>query len=267
MILDRTALRLTPMRAILGFARLEGGIDMSRSLLVACAVALWAAASFPAHAQDAPVVRIENGWQTNQALNIEKGVIESTPAGPGWLSAQWELLPSKLALQFGKDGLRRRTIRNVWTKQYLSFATAFGAAIFKMSPDEAYSDWLIEPVAGYPGYFRIQSVFLGNYLHVERGKLEVGPIQPNWQSAWWKIPGYVPVDYTAAAAAEMARSVAESRARQAAEAEAAQRRANNDQAQAHYQAQQQAAGGSRAERGGGTAIPGFERQGVWRAIG
>jgi hypothetical protein len=222
---------------------------MSRNLFAAFSCAVLATIPLSVLAQDAPVVRIENGWQTHQALNIEKGVIESTPAGPGWLSAQWELLPSKTALHLAKDGLRRRTLRNVWTKQYLTFLGASGQSYFAMAPDDGNADWYIDPVPGYPGYFRIQSVTFesGHYLHVERGKLEVGPIQPNWQSAWWKIPGYVPVDYTAPVAEERARSAARAReelaaasAKMLADEAAAQRRANNDQAQARYQAQQQA---------------------------
>ncbi len=143
--------------------------------------------------------RIENGWQTGQAINVETGAIQSSPAAAGWLSAQWELLPSEVTYFDAALALRMRTIRNAWTKEYLNYVPdkykALAQPGFYMGKSDAGAVWYIDPVPGYPGYYRIESISKGNFLHVEHGKLEVGPIQPGWQSAWWKLPNYTPFDY------------------------------------------------------------------------
>lgn len=190
--------------------------------------------------------RIENGWQISQALNIEKGAIESTPAGPGWLSAQWELLPADVVYFDVAQSLRTRVIRNKWTKEYLNYIPDKYAALaqpgFYMGKSDVGAVWNIDPIPGYPGYYRIESIAKGNFLHVEHGKLEVGPIQPNWQSAWWKLPGYTPFDYATPrrlanekALAEYARddALADVAARLKAEGLAEQKRRLQAQAQAN----------------------------------
>ena len=52
------------------------------------------------------VFRIRNRWITDQFLNIESGTLQSSPAGPGWLSARWTLEPV--------NGTNLYRIRNVW---------------------------------------------------------------------------------------------------------------------------------------------------------
>ncbi len=186
---------------------------MRRAFVLAFALIM---AAVPVAAQEEQFIqtaRIENGWQTNQAINIEKGAIESSPAGAGWLSAQWELMPAETAYFDVAKAMRMRKIRNAWTRKYLSFIPdkykALGEPGLKMSEEEWAAVWYVDPVPGYPGYFRIESLANGNFLHVEHGKLEVGPIQPNWQSAWWKIPGYVPFDYATPRKARIEKNLAE----------------------------------------------------------
>jgi hypothetical protein len=54
----------------------------------------------------AKVFWIRNRWKANQYLNIESGGLQSTPIGPGWLSARWVLEPV--------NGSNVYRIRNVW---------------------------------------------------------------------------------------------------------------------------------------------------------
>jgi len=46
------------------------------------------------------------------------------------------------------------------------------------------SQWILEPVGKY---VRIKDSFFNHYLHTENGRLELGPMQPNWQSALWEL--------------------------------------------------------------------------------
>jgi hypothetical protein len=54
----------------------------------------------------AKVFWIRNRWKSNQYLNVESGNLQSTPIGPGWLSARWTLEPI--------NGTNLYRIRNVW---------------------------------------------------------------------------------------------------------------------------------------------------------
>jgi hypothetical protein len=54
----------------------------------------------------AKVFWIRNRWKPDQYLNIESGTLQSTPIGPGWLSARWVLEPI--------NGTNVYRIRNVW---------------------------------------------------------------------------------------------------------------------------------------------------------
>ena len=65
----------------------------------------------------------------------------------------------------------------------------------KLWPKASSAHWIRENVG--KGYFRLKNRWKGTYMHIERGKVEVGKIKKQWYSAMWKIeadkkrPGYV----------------------------------------------------------------------------
>ena len=214
------------------------------SHLVCVLIVAILALTLEAPAQAQATYRIENSWLTDRAINIETGAVEASTAPDIWWSAQWEIIP------FADSGELRRKwpavpdplnngvfLRNKWTGAYLT-----GKATSLVPPEvklymtpypnvtrqiDAVGDlvdglrlWVLEPVAGYPGNYRIRwAQFSEYYLHMEPQRLVLDTIKPNWQSALWKIPGFALADYASLNGA--ARAELQNRETIAARAEAA----------------------------------------------
>lgn len=135
-------------------------------------------------------VRIENRWKPTEQLNVETGTLASSPAQPGWHSADWLLEPVG-------DGVHVR-IKNRWKGAYINNcrgdeileATATkpnGASL----TDSNCAMWQLEPVDS--GFYRLKNREIGDYIHIENGQLALGNAAPGWYSAMWKLQGYTPV--------------------------------------------------------------------------
>lgn len=124
------------------------------------------------------LVRIQNRWKPDRYLNIEHGRLESSHIKWKWDSARWYI----------EDGRRNSVrLRNFWkSNRFIQSADGY--------PEAAPIDgrgrralWVIEPVYG-TDYVRLRSrQNRDEYLHIEHGDLEVGPIQQGWWSAMWKL--------------------------------------------------------------------------------
>ena len=80
---------------------------------------------------------IQNRWKPNEYLNVESGTIQSTPIGPGWLSARWtfEQVP----------GTGLYLIRNVWQRnEYLNIESGALTA-GPIQPGWYSARWTIQP--------------------------------------------------------------------------------------------------------------------------
>ncbi|WP_187970828.1 RICIN domain-containing protein [Aquibium microcysteis] len=73
------------------------------------------------------------------------------------------------------------TIQNRWTSAFL--ADAGGVALLP-GPDGQATIWIAELVEG-TDHARLRNAASGNYLHVEYGVLQAGPVDPGWWSAMW----------------------------------------------------------------------------------
>lgn len=86
-----------------------------------------------------------------------------------------------LALSVPWAGAQSVTIQNRWTSAYLADA---GGVTLLPGPEGQAATWIAEPVEG-TGYARLRNAASGNYLHVEYGVLQAGPVDPGWWSAMW----------------------------------------------------------------------------------
>lgn len=73
------------------------------------------------------------------------------------------------------------TIQNQWTGAFISDA---GGATLTGDANDPAAQWLFEPVDG-SGPERVRNAATGNYLHVEGGALQAGPIDPGAPTAHW----------------------------------------------------------------------------------
>jgi len=128
--------------------------------------------------QATAAVHIRNVFRGDQQIHVETGAVQSSPAQPGWQSAQWQVEPVP-----GSANVR---IKNVWKGTYLNTETGAIAAT-PAQPGWLSAQWVLEPVAGYPDRVRIKNVWRGTYLHTESGSLGVGDIKPGWLSAMWTM--------------------------------------------------------------------------------
>jgi hypothetical protein len=125
-------------------------------------------------------VRIENRWKPDQQINVETGALASSPAQPGWFSADWIFEPVA-------DGNYVR-IKNRFTGAYIHQQNGRLEA-GAMQRDWQSAMWQTEPADD--GFYRLKNRKTGDYLNIENGTLEVGKALPGWQSAMWKLTGYV----------------------------------------------------------------------------
>ncbi|SMF26838.1 RICIN domain-containing protein [Pseudobacteriovorax antillogorgiicola] len=133
-------------------------------------------------------VRIQNFFNLDSYVNIEYG-LDASPVLPGWFSAQWV---------FEKVGSYYR-IRNRWrTNHYLH--TEYGKLVSgPILPEWLSAQWKV--IQESPAWsdlrdldvpvYRIQNRWQANqYLHMEYGELESGPILSGWWSARWLLEGF-----------------------------------------------------------------------------
>jgi hypothetical protein len=91
---------------------------------------------------------------------------------------------------FASDGYVR--LESVWkSDQQINIETGTPASSATQSGWQS-ADWTLEPAES--GFVRLKNRWKQTYLHVQNGRLEVGPIQPGWYSAMWvqePMPGGV----------------------------------------------------------------------------
>ncbi len=121
--------------------------------------------------------RIQNNWYPNTYIHNENGKIEIGTIQPGWLSAQWRIVPAH-------SGMVR--IQNLWhTDQYLHIQNG-QLEVSTIDNNWASALWKLEPA--HSGWVRIQNSWQKDqYINNSAGKLEAAPIQPNWASALWNL--------------------------------------------------------------------------------
>jgi len=121
--------------------------------------------------------RIDNRWRDG-SVQITQGAAAFGILlfGDGDL-ANWTRIPVP-----GTDYFR---LQNARTGQLL-MADRNGVALTRNGADHA-AQWRARSVDGAPGFTRFENRYLdGQYLHVEHGTLEVGPLQ-DWWSMMWSI--------------------------------------------------------------------------------
>ena len=163
---------------------------MANRLFVVVGLSIFASAG-AASAEDF----LQNRWKPDQYLNIERGLIESTPIQMDWWSAMWAIEPV--------EGLPYVRLRNRWKPdQYLHIERGPLEA-GQISPDWWSAMWTLQPAEG--NFKRIQNRWKPDiFIHIEHGSVAAGPIQPDWWSAMWAIqpaPGTASATATATAPA------------------------------------------------------------------
>lgn len=165
------------------FIHVEHGRIESGTIRADWASAVWALEPVPG----TTFFRIHNRWKQDQYIHIEHGYVESGPIGAGWQSAMWRLEPVT-------GNLYR--IQNTWKQdQYLHIEHGF----IESSP--VGNDWLsavwamTDPNANAPSpstqptrFVRIHNRWrTDQYLNIEHGRPESGPIGQDWLSAFWVL--------------------------------------------------------------------------------
>jgi len=124
--------------------------------------------------------RIGNRWFAGAFLNIESGSLAASTIRSDWLSAQW-------TAETVDGGFVR--LRSVWNTEV--FLNAENQVLQAGAvPSGSWSAlWVVEPVDN-TGYFRLRNGQVeGQYLHMQNGVIELGPIAPDWLGAqWWALP-------------------------------------------------------------------------------
>lgn len=124
------------------------------------------------------VYQIQNRWKTNEFVHVEQPQPVSGPIAPGWLSAQWKLVPV--------EGTGFYQIQNVWRGQSLHIERG----VLECGPIEPgwwSAQWGLETVEGTT-FVRLRNRWKPDVaLHNQNGYLEAGPIDLGWWSAQWQL--------------------------------------------------------------------------------
>ncbi|HEX3600640.1 MAG TPA: protein kinase [Lacipirellulaceae bacterium] len=117
----------------------------------------------------------------NKFINIEHGGVALTPILPGWLSARWILTPAN-----DSNGLKTFRFQNQWKPEQCLNVVDGKVQTGPASMDSSNDFWELDPSTG--GNVRIKCHTIPTaYLRVQNSKLELGPIEPDSESADWKI--------------------------------------------------------------------------------
>ncbi len=133
-------------------------------------------------AQDKVYKPLVNRWKPDQRICVNFFDVVAGQANDGDKTAMWCFNP-----------VQGTEFVNVENGDKSCLKTQFGglAAGFASSWDESL--WAIEQVPGTE-YVEIKNKSTGTYLHIQNGKLELGPREPGWLSSQWILtdnPGKV----------------------------------------------------------------------------
>ncbi|MFN8354853.1 MAG: metallophosphoesterase [Spirosomataceae bacterium] len=110
-------------------------------------------------------------------LGLENGNAGSAPSFPSTSLTQW-------SLEIVGTSAR---IRNTATGDYLNNETG-KLQCTQIQPGWLSARWTLKPVPNMNGLFFIINDWTKDYLHVERGTLELSKItSESWNSAWWQL--------------------------------------------------------------------------------
>lgn len=123
---------------------------------------------------------IQNRWISDQSINIERGVLESSSVSSSLLSDQWIL--ERIS------GTNYYRIKNR-LKPTLFINIENGKLDATTAADGWWStQWILEPVDGTTDQFRIKNRWKADqYINVENSVLTASAVQPGWWSAMWKL--------------------------------------------------------------------------------
>jgi hypothetical protein len=127
-------------------------------------------------------VRIQNVWQPNQYINIEKGPVEADGAPATFHSSHWVTERFRWS-----DGAVTTRFTNRWKPSLvLTFRDGY-VVVASAGSDDRYSHWYVKQVSD--SAYWIQNFVTEKFLHTEYGRLMIGDIGDNyrWDSAKWRL--------------------------------------------------------------------------------
>lgn len=77
-------------------------------------------------------------------------------------------------------------LKNRWKTNEFINVEQLTPASTAIKPEWWSAQWIFEPVEG-TSYYKIKSRWKNQYLHIERGPIELGDIQTGWWSAQWSL--------------------------------------------------------------------------------
>jgi hypothetical protein len=127
--------------------------------------------------QPPPVFNSQNFYQVRNAanntfINVQTGVISSSPIQNGWWSAQWQIIPVPGSIYF--------KLKNRWKSSFIDTDRGY----ITMAPDDRSQGtlWSLEPLQG--NMFYIKNVQSGQYLCVISNQIRLMPDFYNKGSSW-----------------------------------------------------------------------------------
>ncbi|WP_448657450.1 RICIN domain-containing protein [Sphingomonas sp. CJ99] len=126
-------------------------------------------------------VRIENRWKPDMAVESRNSPVRVAPIGPEYVESHWT---------FVKQGNNAYFIVHQATNLVLTAAAR--PTLKPFNNTDTSQVWIVENVGGF---YRIRpgaNAFAGQALHIERGVLEVGAVEPGWWSAHWTLRNFNP---------------------------------------------------------------------------
>jgi len=122
-------------------------------------------------------VRLRNGWQGDQCINVQAGPVVSSAIQPDWWSADWvlELQP------YGEYWIRNR-----WQSDQRLNIQSGSLESSPIQSDWWSARWTFIPVSGTDQY-QIRNVWQPVYLNIQGGALAAGAISQDWWSARWNV--------------------------------------------------------------------------------
>jgi hypothetical protein len=131
----------------------------------------------PVSNQPPPVFTPDNFYQIKNAnnntfVNIQTGVINSSPIQNGWFSAQWQIIPV--------PGSNYVKLKNRWKGNFIDTERGYiTMAPVDQSPGTL---WFLEPVDG--NQFHIKNVQSGQYLSMGPNNIRLTPGNGNPGATW-----------------------------------------------------------------------------------
>jgi len=135
----------------------------------------------PVQSMPPPVINIQGFLKlknvlNNTYLNIQTGMLSSSPIQNGWFSAHWQLVPV--------PGTNYFNIKNRWKGDFIN--TNGGNITISINPQSPASMWSLEPTQN-PNVFLIKNAKTGSYLSMAYNNLALSNNVKNNFSAAWQV--------------------------------------------------------------------------------